>query len=67
MSKTLEQFAQMSVASVAIAGASALLSIAWYRVVAKGALDRDTILFIVKLSFGIGLTGMLIFCWTKYT
>jgi hypothetical protein len=42
------------------------IGILWYRIVAPSSLSRDTVLFILKLFFGIGACGTLAYFLFKY-
>ena len=43
-----------------------VLGILWYRMVAPSSLDRDTVLFIIRLFMGIAFVGILAAVLIRY-
>ena len=66
MGKNLADLLLMAAFCLGVSVVGSSLAIAWYRLTSKGPLERDKILFLIKLFFGIGAVGMVFFLLTKY-
>jgi hypothetical protein len=56
----------MTVGGLFVGTVGSALAILWSRTVRGAWPDKDTIIVLVKLFYGIGLFGIAIFLWLKY-
>jgi hypothetical protein len=66
VSKDLEKLIEVISISLGVGVVGSILSVAWYRVTARGELERDTIYFLIKLFFGISAFGIVGYLIAKY-
>jgi hypothetical protein len=66
VNETLQQLFIVLVGSLGVAVAGSGIAILWYRLTAKGPVERDTVFFPIKLFFGIGAFGIVIFLILKF-
>lgn len=51
---------------IGLSTAGTVLSLAWYKVTQRDALDKDTVLFFVKLWYGFGVGLAILGLLVKY-
>ena len=66
MGQTIHQLIIIVIGCLGLAVVGSAIGILWYRITSPGPLERDTVLFNMKMFFGIGASGIVMFLIVKF-